>query len=165
MVCLWCGRTVGRSAGRSVRRTYGHVITKISRMGRLPHFLTHAWCSAVRASLLTLLLPVIRSLVTSLENIQHIVQSEMVRMGTLISLRILYNTVADPGERLTLPSPSPFLFSDQTEARRAKKKFGDPHPLPPYLKVRVTSPRPPPYLKVWILHCNNAKFFYFINVQ
>ena len=32
-VYLWCGRIVGRM--------YGHVITKISRMGRLPHFLTH----------------------------------------------------------------------------------------------------------------------------
>ena len=108
-------------------------------MGRLPHFLTHAWCSAVRASLLTLLLPVIRSLVTSLENIQHIVQSEMVRMGTLISLRILYNTVADPGERLILPSPSPFLFSDQTEARRAKKNFGD-RPPPPLSKSQGDTP-------------------------
>ena len=27
--------------GRSVGRAYGHVITKISRMGRLPNFLTH----------------------------------------------------------------------------------------------------------------------------
>ena len=34
LVCLWCGRTVGRSV-------YGHVITKFSRMGSLPHFLTH----------------------------------------------------------------------------------------------------------------------------
>ena len=33
LVCLWCGRMVGRA--------YGHVITKISRMGRLPSFLTH----------------------------------------------------------------------------------------------------------------------------
>ena len=31
-------RTDGRAGGRSV---YGHVITKFSRMGRLPHFLTH----------------------------------------------------------------------------------------------------------------------------
>ena len=31
-------RTVGRAVGRSV---YGHVITKFSRMGSLPHFLTH----------------------------------------------------------------------------------------------------------------------------
>ena len=28
---VWCGRTVGRG--------HGHVITKFSRMGRLPHFL------------------------------------------------------------------------------------------------------------------------------
>ena len=43
LVCLWCGRTVGRE--------YGHVITKISRMGRLPNFLTHgAPLRALRAS-------------------------------------------------------------------------------------------------------------------
>ena len=34
LVCLWCGRTVGRSV-------YGHVITKFSTMGSLPPFLTH----------------------------------------------------------------------------------------------------------------------------
>ena len=33
LVCLWYGRTIGRA--------YGHMITKISRMGRLPNFLTH----------------------------------------------------------------------------------------------------------------------------
>ena len=32
-------RTDGRARGRSV---YGHVITKFSRMGSLPHFLTHS---------------------------------------------------------------------------------------------------------------------------
>ena len=32
LVCLWCGRTVGRSV-------YGHVITKFSRMGSLHIFL------------------------------------------------------------------------------------------------------------------------------
>ena len=37
----------GRSGGRSV---YGHVIAKFSRMGSLPHFLTHgAPLRAVRA--------------------------------------------------------------------------------------------------------------------
>ena len=34
LVCLW----YGRSGGRSV---YGHVIAKFSRMGSLPHFLPH----------------------------------------------------------------------------------------------------------------------------
>ena len=34
LICLWCGGTVGRSV-------YSHVITKFSRMGSLPHFLTH----------------------------------------------------------------------------------------------------------------------------
>ena len=33
LVCLSFGRTVGRA--------YGYMITKISRMGRLPNFLTH----------------------------------------------------------------------------------------------------------------------------
>ena len=36
--CLWYGRTVGRM--------YGHVITKTSRQGRLPNFLTH--CAPLR---------------------------------------------------------------------------------------------------------------------
>ena len=51
LVCLWCGRTVARSV-------YGHMITKFSRMGRLPHFLSYgapptrgakrrAWRSAI----------------------------------------------------------------------------------------------------------------------
>ena len=40
-------RTDGRAGGRSV---YGHVITKFSRMGSLPHFFTHgAPLRAVRA--------------------------------------------------------------------------------------------------------------------
>ena len=34
LVCLWCGRTVGRSV-------YGHVITKFCRMGSLPHIFAH----------------------------------------------------------------------------------------------------------------------------
>ena len=34
LVCLWCGRMVARSL-------YGHVITKFSGMGRLPHFLSY----------------------------------------------------------------------------------------------------------------------------
>ena len=37
LFCLWCGRVVERAGGRA----YGHVIAKFSRMGRLPHFLTH----------------------------------------------------------------------------------------------------------------------------
>ena len=43
LACLWCGRTVGRSV-------YGHVITTFSRMGSLPHFLTHG--APLRARLL-----------------------------------------------------------------------------------------------------------------
>ena len=58
--------------------------------------------------------------------------------------------VADLGEGsggLGLP---PFL--DQTEARRADKKFLETFPPPPYLRVWMTRPPPPPppYLKVWI---------------
>ena len=41
-----CGAD-GRSIGRAV---YGHVITKFSRMGSLPHFLTHG-ASRARAPL------------------------------------------------------------------------------------------------------------------
>ena len=44
LVCLWCGRTVGRA--------YGHVITKISHMGRLLNFLTHGAPLRARGSLL-----------------------------------------------------------------------------------------------------------------
>ena len=39
MPVVWTdGRTVWRAGGRAV---YGHVITKFSRMGSLPHFFTH----------------------------------------------------------------------------------------------------------------------------
>ena len=43
---MWCGRTVGRTDGRAGgraggRAVYGHVITKFSQMGSLPHFFTH----------------------------------------------------------------------------------------------------------------------------
>ena len=31
---MWCGRTVARSV-------HSHVITKFSRMGRLPHFVSY----------------------------------------------------------------------------------------------------------------------------
>ena len=49
---------------------------------------------------------------------------------------MLVNPVVDPGE-----GPGSLLFH-QNEARRAEKIFfGDP-------------PRPHPYLKVWICHCN-----------
>ena len=42
LVCLWCGRTDGRA--------YGHVITKFSLIGRLPHFHTYsALLGALRA--------------------------------------------------------------------------------------------------------------------
>ena len=39
-------------------------------------------------------------------------------------------TVADPGQAPTLPPP-PLLFLDQTEARRAGKKFSWVRPSPP----------------------------------
>ena len=69
--------------------------------------------------------------------------------------------VMDPGERPGGP-PSP-LFLDQTEARKAEKKYlGEIafHPHLTYLRVWMTAPPPPPlpspplpYLKVWIQHC------------
>ena len=55
LVCLLCGRTD--------RRAYGHVITKISRMGRLLHFLGHratlgrAWSSAINSDTHTCIVP------------------------------------------------------------------------------------------------------------
>ena len=55
-----CGAD-GRSGGRSV---YGHVITKFSRMGSLPHFVTHGAplrASRARAPLLRLQKEVIGS--------------------------------------------------------------------------------------------------------
>ena len=41
------GRSVGRSVGRADGRAYGHMTTKMSRMHRLPNFLTH--CAPLRA--------------------------------------------------------------------------------------------------------------------
>ena len=39
---------IGRPVVRTDGRAYGHVITKFSQMGRLPHFLTHG--APLRAS-------------------------------------------------------------------------------------------------------------------
>ena len=39
----------GMSVVQTDGRAYGHVVTKFSRMGRLPHFL-YPWCSAAPAS-------------------------------------------------------------------------------------------------------------------
>ena len=44
LVYLWCGRTFGRSIGRSV---YSHVITKFSRMGSFYTTFSYLWCSAI----------------------------------------------------------------------------------------------------------------------
>ena len=52
---------------------------------------------------------------------------------------LLRITVADTGE-------APPLFLDQTEARRAQKRFFGDRPLSP-------PPPPPLFLKVWIRHC------------
>ena len=65
-----------------------------------------------------------------------------------------YNTtVTDPGEGAEGPAPP--LSLDQTEARRTEKKLGGgaataPHP---FLRAWMTSPLPPPHLKVWTRHC------------
>ena len=53
------------------------------------------------------------------------------------SICILLIAVADPGEGSGVPAPLP-LFADQTEARRAEKRFFE------------TTPRPPPYLRFWM---------------
>ena len=53
------------------------------------------------------------------------------------------------------PPPSPPLFLDQTEARRAGKvMFGDHPPPLRYVRVWMTAP---PYLKVWIRHWNVSR--------
>ena len=71
LIELFCiGMPVVRTDGRSLARSvYGHVITKFSRMGRLPHFLSYgapptrcakwgrAWSSAINfANLLNIML-------------------------------------------------------------------------------------------------------------
>ena len=51
--------------------------------------------------------------------------------------------------------PPPHLFLDQTEARRAEKKFRPPLT---YLRVWMTANLPPPpHLKVWIQHWSWCK--------
>ena len=56
---------------------------------------------------------------------------------------------ADPGEGPGRPGPAP-LTLDQTEARRAEKKFFETG-RPPYLRVWMT-PTPTPISEVWIRH-------------
>ena len=59
-----------------------------------------------------------------------------------------------------LPRPQPRhppLFLDQTEVRKAEKKFWRPGLPSPYLRVWMTTP-PPPFLKVWIRHCNSLDY-------
>ena len=75
--------------------------------------------------------------------------------GGLISLRYpnpvhttatyASNTVADPEEGPGGPGPPPPLCLDKTEAPRTEKCFWE-SALPP----------PPPYLKVWIWHCDSS---------
>ena len=55
MVCLWCGRTDGRTVGC---RSLGHMITKFSRIGRFIYRWSsggalHTWSSAIIISPLT----------------------------------------------------------------------------------------------------------------
>ena len=56
-------------------------------------------------------------------------------------------SVANPGKRHGGPAPRPFIFRP-----KGLKKFFDtaPPPLPQGLDDRP----PPPYLKVWICHCD-----------
>ena len=59
-------RTDGRAGGRLV---YGHVITKFSRMGSLPHFLTHgAPLRALRARELRYYFCYLKKLTMALNN-------------------------------------------------------------------------------------------------
>ena len=53
--------------------------------------------------------------------------------------------MADLGEGPGGGPPPPRLVLDQTEARRAEKFFWRPA-LPPYLKIWMTTPLPPPPL-------------------
>ena len=60
--------------------------------------------------------------------------------------------MADPGEGPgARPLPLP-LFFDQNEARRTEKKILGVRP-PPSSQGLMTTPLPPPSLKVWIRHC------------
>ena len=57
--------------------------------------------------------------------------------------------MADPGEGPMGPAllpPPPVIFLDQTEARRAEKKFSGDRPPPTYLGVWMTAPPPRPLL-------------------
>ena len=59
--------------------------------------------------------------------------------------------MADPGEGPGGGRPP--LFFHQTEARRAEKTFLGETAPPPFTKGLNDRRSPPPYLKVWILHC------------
>ena len=62
-----CGAD-GRSGGRSV---YGHVITKFSRMGSLPHFVTHGAplrASRARAPLIIIIVIIIIIIISCYSN-------------------------------------------------------------------------------------------------
>ena len=58
-------------------------------------------------------------------------------------------TMTDIGEG---PGPGPSIFLDQTEARRAKRKFFWRLPNP------LTAPPPPPHQRVWMTGLNPALF-------
>ena len=59
----------------------------------------------------------------------------------VVLLIYIYTSKADPGEG---PGGPPPLFLDKTETRRAeKKKFLEIAPLPPYLRVWMTTSLPP----------------------
>ena len=55
----------------------------------------------------------------------------------------------------------PPLFLDQNEAPRVKKFWGGDH-RPPLSKGMDDSPPPPPYLKVWIRHCDIS---YYVKIK
>ena len=76
------------------------------------------------------------------------------QLGTSCQLGLLillcYVCVTDPGDGPGGPG-SPSLFLDQIDARRAEKKFLR---SPPPTLSQGLDDRAPPYLKVWICHCD-----------
>ena len=81
LVCLWCGRTDGRSGGRA----YGHVITKFSRMSRLLYFLTHGAQLRARAPLLKFFVKLLAFWIITVYKVKQVVLSEKGTCKVVIS--------------------------------------------------------------------------------
>ena len=59
------------------------------------------------------------------------------------------------------PGAGPPLFLDENEAPRVKKVWGGDH-RPPLSKGMDDPPPLPPYLKVWIRHCDIS---YYVKIK